>query len=849
MVHIQQRSALLLQAKRQTGELHGVIHKWLSNPCRNSKTQDLETYYWEFHQIILKARSVVFSLSTLVEFDGDDPDCIPELNGLRAALEEIAHIKSAIDTTLYHKHKKGSLRAFKSSLAEVLEKGKGPHWISTVSKEEIDNTGGESNRLYQLLIEGKASDSLYIDSATLRRASKRIDLFSEKQIENLKIKERQKSREEIEQIELIVEELNHASEQEVMKGIITARSTDIGRLVEAQEGTHSLRWECAKCTFVNPDSSVDMCRMCSASKGGEQASFVEVAKKKAPKATDSSKHLQQKIDVSSVMKRFRKGTGRFACWILNADVPDFIGPSGHHVQTLKKRTGVDYVSAEQDHVAMGWCPITILGGAEAVRKAITIVEQESHERSQRYSKTIWIDGAGARLLLGGRASDVNGVSKKYGCAIHVDPRKLNSEGLSPVHLSGVPRFVDKASSEIIRLYGPKDQGTNIEQPKLSNKAGSAWSDIVKKTIWILDADVPELIGVSGVSVQRRSKRHGVKSITAWQNRLTNDEFCPIEIKGNLAAVNAAAEEIVEEYCGRFDPPPPRRDDLTLSTRPEVGKPKDDRVIPLASEEDYLKDFPTSKGIIDGNQNFAGRLLDISEEKMPAVEQGEESVSCHVDQPTPQVKECQMENRVEVGSSFFTLNTQVSAPKTTEVVTRSHTSASENNSNTSIVSLLTKHMQCLKVDPFSFVEWLKKMDIVSMEDFKESLEDENFVAEEMVPHGLKRFKLKSLVKVVKEEIEATHEVHPELATSRNKPPDELICPIGLVLMVRDPVIASDGYTYEREEIEKWFTKPREPNEPILSPKTGRKLTDTNLTPNQNIRTMARDFARGHPPSIH
>ena len=209
----------------------------------------------------------------------------------------------------------------------------------------------------------------------------------------------------------------------------------------------------------------------------------------------------------------------------------------------------------------------------------------------------------------------------------------------------------------------------------------------------------------------------------------------------------------------------------------------------------------------------------------------------------------MENRVEVGSSLFTLNTQVSAPKTTEVVTRSHTSASENNSNTSIVSLLTKHMQCLKVDPFSFVEWLKKMDIVSMEDFKESLEDENFVAEEMVPHGLKRFKLKSLVKVVKEEIEATHEVHPELATSRNKPPDELICPIGLVLMVRDPVIASDGYTYEREEIEKWFTKPREPNEPILSPKTGRKLTDTNLTPNQNIRTMARDFARGHPPSIH
>lgn len=49
-----------------------------------------------------------------------------------------------------------------------------------------------------------------------------------------------------------------------------------------------------------------------------------------------------------------------------------------------------------------------------------------------------------------------------------------------------------------------------------------------------------------------------------------------------------------------------------------------------------------------------------------------------------------------------------------------------------------------------------------------------------------------------------EVHPP-PVKTNWEPSELLCPIGLVLMVDDPVLAADGVTYERSFINDWFQK--------------------------------------------
>jgi hypothetical protein len=94
---------------------------------------------------------------------------------------------------------------------------------------------------------------------------------------------------------------------------------------------------------------------------------------------------------------------------------------------------------------------------------------------------------------------------------------------------------------------------------------------------------------------------------------------------------------------------------------------------------------------------------------------------------------------------------------------------------------------------------------------------------------------------------------------------LICPIGQVLTVNDPVQAADGYFYERQAIENWFetSKNRYNHKPdddddgnnsnngscsVRSPLTGEILASLTLTSSPVIRSMARDFAQTNPSAL-
>lgn len=59
---------------------------------------------------------------------------------------------------------------------------------------------------------------------------------------------------------------------------------------------------------------------------------------------------------------------------------------------------------------------------------------------------------------------------------------------------------------------------------------------------------------------------------------------------------------------------------------------------------------------------------------------------------------------------------------------------------------------------------------------------------------------------------------------------------------DPVIASDGHSYERESIEEWFRLGR-----ITSPVTGVNLETTNLLPNHNLNRVIQDHLKRSPES--
>mmetsp|Transcript_36489 Transcript_36489/g.77608 ORF Transcript_36489/g.77608 Transcript_36489/m.77608 type:complete len:376 (-) Transcript_36489:322-1449(-) len=72
------------------------------------------------------------------------------------------------------------------------------------------------------------------------------------------------------------------------------------------------------------------------------------------------------------------------------------------------------------------------------------------------------------------------------------------------------------------------------------------------------------------------------------------------------------------------------------------------------------------------------------------------------------------------------------------------------------------------------------------------------------------------------------------------PKDFLCPITQDLM-SDPVIASDGNSYERAVIESWFSRCRR------SPMTNEELPDTRLIPNRTLKRMIDDLKANHPTS--
>ena len=69
-----------------------------------------------------------------------------------------------------------------------------------------------------------------------------------------------------------------------------------------------------------------------------------------------------------------------------------------------------------------------------------------------------------------------------------------------------------------------------------------------------------------------------------------------------------------------------------------------------------------------------------------------------------------------------------------------------------------------------------------------------------------------------------------------PPDYLIDSAFSCEIMEDPVVACDGITYNRSEIEEWFKKHD------TSPKTGEILKSKNLIPNISIRNAIEEWKR-------
>ena len=74
------------------------------------------------------------------------------------------------------------------------------------------------------------------------------------------------------------------------------------------------------------------------------------------------------------------------------------------------------------------------------------------------------------------------------------------------------------------------------------------------------------------------------------------------------------------------------------------------------------------------------------------------------------------------------------------------------------------------------------------------------------------------------------------------PSEYVCPISFGIMY-DPVIATDGHSYERAAIEEWIETRLRKGQPITSPFTN-DLMDRNLISNRALRNLIRAFCEEH-----
>jgi len=178
---------------------------------------------------------------------------------------------------------------------------------------------------------------------------------------------------------------------------------------------------------------------------------------------------------------------------------------------------------------------------------------------------------------------------------------------------------------------------------------------------------------------------------------------------------------------------------------------------------------------------------------------------------------------------------------------------EEPDNDPLLLFLQSQHQCIKGSVDEFYTWLvKSEDIDSMSALKEAVSDDVYLNEKMKKRdgssGVKGFKLKPFQRAVREyDTKSTAKVHQSfpqcqknIVSDTQEPPDELVCPISLVLMTNDPVVAADGITYERASIKDWFKKSKAKGNIIYSPVHGTKLKNLALTPNIGTRNMARAF---------
>jgi len=230
---------------------------------------------------------------------------------------------------------------------------------------------------------------------------------------------------------------------------------------------------------------------------------------------------------------------------------------------------------------------------------------------------------------------------------------------------------------------------------------------------------------------------------------------------------------------------------------------------------------------------------------------DEAVPFISDQPQPikyDKQECTIPSEIGINSTQGT--------NTREIITESSMSSFNDgskasktlstftlNENDPLLVFLRSQHQCIRGSVDGFYTWLIKSEYIdSMTALKEAVCDDDYYNDTMKvgsgSSGIKVFKRKVFKRAISEYEGNGNKAR--TTANLNEPPEDLVCPISLVLMTNDPVLASDGITYERASIEDWFKKSKAKGSVIYSPVHGTEMESLALMPNISLRNVARAF---------
>ena len=862
------------------GELSNTLHKLRTNQQDSSVAMSTSARFGHYHQVLVRARKKCANLHRLMTLTGKSSAAHDSLSSLLAESRLVfAELEKQADAAKKREVKKDDVKRFKAYIASVLESDDPVGWMTSIAEAQLYREGGDVNRLYQLFIEGKGQYTLLIDSEMYKEAALRDDIFSKKQCKDLaqrgeevadaEAREEEEAAAEEERRKLEEEKFEKMTKEAELraKWAFVGQNTTIHGLT-SEKGKH-MNGQFARVMYYSAEKDrFEVQLYTSEDKAYLKRDNLTVYYGHVPLPPKPKPQQQQ----PKVVKAARPTTPPPT----TTPLPQ-TDPAASDDNWQCKKCTFDNESAD---ASCSMCTTPRPTKQPKQKAAVVEIKNEvkpvllssetfettktNGSDSVKMKKTIYIRSSFSKKLTGKRGRKKKEFVTKSG----VDDIQIETSAIGnhvPVHLMGSNETISKAISLIEEAIGEENVSDKVPAqpkptpPKPSSPAFCEASPAVSvspptvKAPAVAPAPIAPPVGKNSIPPVP-PKEQSLSGIFSGFNKTING------INNHASVSGSETQPGTSQYSFGDALLPRGLMDMSLSV-PATALPGE---------------VPSEIGI--NSQGMTRETIT------------EASISSLNDRS----------NDASKTYSNFTLN-----------------------ENDSLLVFLRSQHQCIKGSVDEFYIWLvKSEDIDSMLALKEAVSDDDYLNDTMKvgngTSGLKGFKRKAFHRAVMEysddtkDTKSAEDVHHQVsqkATSTNgssamhemngnaflpsnlftspskettsnifsafndptsipsvtnnlsDPPTELVCPIGLVLMTNDPVLASDGVTYERASIEDWFQKSmsklrnaREnlkwnphsvPDQRIIrngicSPVHGSMMRSLALSPNTSIRNMARAY---------